>query len=247
MDLERRDLRALANAAFNRYLEVTGDYGGLAALPLFLACRAWTRAHTMAAAASAQKDQAAQAGMLSEARGALDLAAALLAPPPARLVAIGGLSGTGKSTVARQIAPELGAAPGAVVLRSDVLRKRLSGVAEGERLGPEGYTADMSTKVYASMISTAEAIARAGQAAIADAVFARPDERAAVRAAARAPAPASRGSGSPAIWACWKRGLRRAAMMPPMPLSTSCASRPNMIWAGSTGPRSMPAARRMRH
>lgn len=186
MDLERRNLRALANAAFNRYLEVTGDYDGLAALPLFMACRAWTRAHTMAAAAAAQTDRAAQSAMYTQARGALDLAASLLAPKPARLVAIGGLSGTGKSTVARQIAPDLGPAPGGVVLRSDVLRKRLCGAAESERLGPEGYTPEMSAKVYATMISTSETIARAGQAAIVDAVFARPDERAAVRAAAGA-------------------------------------------------------------
>lgn len=205
MDLERRKLRALANVAFNRYLDVTGDYGGLAALPLFMACRAWTRAHTMAAAAMAQKDAAAQSAMLTDARGALDLAMSLLAPPPARLVAIGGLSGTGKSTVARRIAPELGAAPGAAVLRSDVLRKRLSGVAESERLGPESYTADMSTKVYGTMISTAEAIARAGHAAIADAVFARPDERAAVRTAAGVA-----GAGFTGIWLTGDLGVLEA-------------------------------------
>jgi uncharacterized protein len=205
MDLERRGLRALANAAFNRYLEVTGDYGGLAALPLFMACRAWTRAHTLAAAAAAQKDAAQQSAMRRDARAALDLAAQLLNPVAARVVAIGGLSGTGKSTVARQVAPEIGRAPGAVVVRSDVLRKRLSGVVETTKLGPEGYTLEMSTKVYAALIATAGQVAQAGQGVIADAVFARAEERAAIRAAAQAEGVAFTG-----IWLTGDRAVLEA-------------------------------------
>ena len=49
-------------------------------------------------------------------------------------MAIGGLSGAGKSVVARRMAPTLGAAPGALVLRSDVVRKSLLGVGPANDL-----------------------------------------------------------------------------------------------------------------
>ncbi len=52
---------------------------------------------------------------------------------------IGGLPGTGKSTLARALAPELGAAPGALVLRSDEIRKRRHGVAPEQRLPADAY------------------------------------------------------------------------------------------------------------
>ena len=111
MDLERRDLRRHANAAFNRYLEEGGDLDGLAALPLFLACRAGVKAQTVAAASRAQTAPAKRRALIDEARACLALGLRFLAPAPAQMVAIGGLSGTGKSTVARLVAPALGRLP----------------------------------------------------------------------------------------------------------------------------------------
>jgi aminoglycoside phosphotransferase family enzyme/predicted kinase len=185
MDLERRDLRGLGNTAFNAYLEQSGDRFGLAALPLFLACRAGVKAQTAAAAARAQPQAGKRAELMKEAAECLDLGQRFLSPPPARIVAIGGLSGTGKSTVARLIAPDLGAAPGAVVLRSDVLRKRLAGVEPTTRLGPQAYTRESAKQVYAVLIDEARRIAASGHAVIVDAVFAGEEERSAVAAAAR--------------------------------------------------------------
>jgi hypothetical protein len=185
MDLERRDLRALGNIAFNSYLEQSCDRGGLAALPLFLACRAGVKAQTTAAGARAQSDSGRKAALMDEAEACLALGERFLAPLPARLVAIGGLSGTGKSTVARHVAPLLGAAPGAVVLRSDVLRKQLAGVAATTRLAPEAYTPAAARQVYDALIREARAVAASGHAVIVDAVFARSEERFAVEAAAR--------------------------------------------------------------
>lgn len=185
MDLERRDLRMLANVVFNAYRERSGDQGGLAALPLFLACRAGVKAQTAAAAARAQPEAAKRDTLLDEARACLRLGLDFLAPPAPRVIAIGGLSGTGKSTVARHIAPAIGAAPGAVVLRSDTLRKRLAGVAPTTRLDPQAYTPDSARHVYDALTNTARAIAGTGHSVIVDAVFARPDERAAIEAATR--------------------------------------------------------------
>lgn len=186
MDLERRDLRALGNAAFNAYLERSRDRAGLAALPLFLACRAGVKAQTAAAASRAQSDAGKRTELMDEAGACLDLGLRLLTPAPARVIAIGGLSGTGKSTVARHLAPALGAAPGAVVLRSDVLRKQLAGVAATTRLEAQAYTPAAAQRVYANLMEMARSTATAGHSVIVDAVFARPEEREAVAAAARA-------------------------------------------------------------
>jgi len=184
MDLEHRDLRALANLAFNRYLARSADgpanLPGLAALPLFLSCRAAVRAHVGADAALAQTDAGERARGAGEARAYLDLAARLGAAPPARLVAVGGLSGTGKSTLARRLAPDIAPVPGALVLRSDTIRKSLWGVEEFARLPEEAYGHETTERVYGAIRERAEAALAAGHSVIADAVHARPDERAAL-------------------------------------------------------------------
>jgi aminoglycoside phosphotransferase family enzyme/predicted kinase len=185
MDLWRRSLPAHANAVLNGYVAETGDIDALALLPLFLSCRAAVRAKTGAAAAALQSDPSRQAEQWRAAREYLAMALTLLHSPPARMVAVGGLSGSGKSTLARALAPGLGAVPGAVVVRSDEVRKQLCGVEPTARLGADSYTPAMSARVYAQSIAQAVRIVRTGHSAIVDAVFARPDDRAAVERAAR--------------------------------------------------------------
>lgn len=180
MDLEFRDLRALAAILFNRYLDSTGDAGGLGALPLFLSVRAAIRSHVDAAAAISHSDPG-EAGLLkSDSRRYLDLALAYLTRPQPRLVAIGGLSGTGKSRLARDIAPALGAAPGARVVRTDCMRKRIAGVALGTRLTQESYTPEMNRRTYEAVFNEVKTALAAGHSVIADAVFARSEERDAI-------------------------------------------------------------------
>ena len=96
------------------------------------------------------------------------------------LIAVGGLSGTGKSVLARALAAETPPAPGAVHLRSDVERKAQFGLGETERLPPEAYSRESGARVYASLYDKARRVIAAGHSAIVDAVFAGPDERAAV-------------------------------------------------------------------
>jgi uncharacterized protein len=178
MDLQHQGLSRSAQRLLNGYLDETWDDAGLALLPLFLACRAAVRAKVLGFAAGAA--DASATSVVAEAREYLERALDYLKPPPAQLVAVGGVSGTGKSTLARQLAPEIGAAPGAVVLRSDVVRKRMHGIAPGERLPPEAYQKEISGLVYDALTKRAAAIVRAGHAAIVDAVFLDPDERAQV-------------------------------------------------------------------
>ena len=131
-----------------------------------------------------QTQPEAQARTRDEARRYLAHASDLLKPRPPRLLAIGGLSGTGKSTVAYGLAPELGGVPGARVLRSDVIRKRLFGVALTDRLPSSAYGAEVGQRVFQRMREEAAAALAAGRSVVTDAVYARPAERDAIAAVA---------------------------------------------------------------
>jgi predicted kinase len=178
MDLIERGLRPAANIVFNRYLIETQrvhDLDALTALPLFMSVRAAIRAKVTAAR---RKHSDARERLSRDARGYADLARELLKPAQPRLVAIGGLSGTGKSLLARTLAPEIMPMPGAVVLRSDLERKAMFGIAETEPLPKSAYAREVTAKVYATLAAKARRTVAAGHSAIVDAVFAQPEERA---------------------------------------------------------------------
>ncbi|WP_297974227.1 AAA family ATPase [uncultured Amaricoccus sp.] len=173
-DLATRGRPDLASALLSRYLGATRDFAGLPLLPLFLSMRGAVRAMT----AASRGDAAAAGRHLAFAR------AALAPAPPPRLLAVGGMSGTGKSTLARALAPRL--APLALVLRSDVTRKRLAGVAPETPLPPSGYTAAMDRKVLIRLAWDARIALRAGATVVLDATFLGPDWRACAAALAAA-------------------------------------------------------------
>jgi aminoglycoside phosphotransferase family enzyme/predicted kinase len=188
MDLVERDLPRAANAVLNGYFSESrrlADCDGIAALPFFMSLRAAIRAKVTAA----RRELAApgdRAALAQSARRYFDLALDLLAPARPVIVGAGGLSGTGKSVLARALAPLLPPPPGALVLRSDVERKAAYGVAEHERLPAEAYSAAVTETVYRGLIDKAARVARAGHSAIIDAVFAQAPERAAIETAAAA-------------------------------------------------------------
>ena len=159
---------------------------GFSLLPLFLSCRAAVRAKTSATAARLQPDARRQHELQTLAREHLAMAEGFLHPPGPCLVAIGGFSGTGKSTVARSLAPTVDGVPGAVVIRSDVVRKQLSGVSPLDRLGPEGYSTEMSERVYGTVAERARMALREGHSAIVDAVYSRATDREAIERIAAA-------------------------------------------------------------
>jgi len=120
-----------------------------------------------------------------EARRFFDSACAFLRPARLDLVALGGLSGTGKSSVAAAFAPSVGQAPGAVHVRSDIERKRLFGVDELERLPHEAYLPHTSEPVYRRLRDLAAVGLASGQSGILDAVHMCHDERAAAQCIAQ--------------------------------------------------------------
>ncbi len=169
MDLDRRVGRTAANRVLGRVVGRTGDTGLLALLPPFLSLRAMVRAHV-------------EASRGHDGIGYLDAALAYLQPPPPLLVAIGGLPGTGKTTFARALAPGLGAAPGALHVRSDEIRKRLHGAAPEQRLPQDAYSLATNARVDAALVETVRAAIAAGHAVVADATFLDPALRLAVAA-----------------------------------------------------------------
>lgn len=185
MDLEHRGLRSLANLVLGRYLAMTEDHYGLPALPLFLSVRAAVRCHVSALAAARQAGPEERERKAGEARAYLALARRCLDTRPAALIAVGGLSGTGKTTLARTLAPRYGAVPGALHLRSDEIRKRLLGAKPETRLPADAYRPDVTLRVYRHLEDQAAIALAAGRTVVADAVFAMPTERNALEAAAK--------------------------------------------------------------
>ena len=186
MDLWERGLRRPANLVLNRYLWASDSldaYGVLALVSLFLSTRAGIRAKVGAAAAAGARGED-QMQVREAARRYFEAACDFLRPSAPRLIAVGGLSGSGKSTLAAALAPSLGRAPGAVILRSDIERKAMAGVGETARLPSTAYTQTATEAVYARLREKAALALQAGHSVIADAVHARPDERAAIEAVA---------------------------------------------------------------
>ncbi|OAF01181.1 DNA-binding protein [Bradyrhizobium centrolobii] len=177
MDLLRYDQSLAANVVLNQYLATTPleNLDALGALPLLMSIRAAIRAQV--ALARLNRYHTNPAGILDDATRYFSLARALIHPPVPRLVAVGGLSGTGKSVLARALAPAVAPSPGAVVLRSDIVRKQMFGVKDTDRLPSSTYQPDVTECVYEALAQRARRVLKQGHSAIVDAVFARESER----------------------------------------------------------------------
>lgn len=181
MDLWHRGFPEHANLVMNRYLDEADDEDGFPLLPFFMAVRAAVRAHVTA---TRIEDGGASGTLTDEARSYFDLARTLLGDQRPRLVTIGGLSGTGKTTVAEALAPRLGPPPGARIVESDRVRKAMHGVPAETRLPAKAYAPQVSERVYREMAWRSAPILAEGGSVVADAVFDRSENREAIEKAA---------------------------------------------------------------
>ncbi len=184
MDLIHRGLPHAANLVLNGYVQMSQEFdpAALRTFPLFLSIRAAIRAMVEVQGSRLQPDNTAQR---ADGLAYLDQALGYLDPLAPRLLIIGGLSGTGKTTIARAIAHQLGPAPGAIHLRSDVLRKQIFATDPLTHLPAEAYQPEVTAKVYAKMRGVARDCLMAGHSVILDATYLSESERDASEAVAR--------------------------------------------------------------
>ncbi|NOJ50424.1 bifunctional aminoglycoside phosphotransferase/ATP-binding protein [Bradyrhizobium archetypum] len=179
MDLIHFNQGAAANTVFNRYLAGTTEDGldGLQLLPLFLSMRAAIRAHVL----FVKSEHAGQnAAIWQEAQRYFDLARRFITPRRPLLVAVGGLSGTGKSVLARGLAGLIEPPPGAVIVRSDAVRKHLFGTSNTTTLPESAYQSVTTERVYDALLSTARRILTQGCSVVLDATYLQEAERTAI-------------------------------------------------------------------
>ncbi|WP_338691705.1 AAA family ATPase [Bradyrhizobium sp. 26S5] len=184
MDLLYFGQEPTANRLFNSYVQTTWDAqsNALSLLPLFLSMRAAIRANVLF---TTRRQHQSDQTITAYAKRYFQLARRLIEPRPSRLLAIGGKSGTGKSVLARDMAYLIVPPPGALVLRSDVIRKQPNQVTEHTTLPPEAYTPEASDRVYQAMLDRAGHAVAQGISVILDAAFLQQAERDAAKAVAR--------------------------------------------------------------
>lgn len=170
MDLEARQRSDLGNAFLNTYVEQTGDWEGLQVLPLYLSRQAYVRAKVTSFLLDdptipvAAKEEAGTA-----AAHYYKLAWQYTKPRQGKLILMSGLSGAGKSTVARQLARRLNA----IHIRSDAVRKHLGKIELTERGGDDLYTPEMTQKTYERLLLLGVMLANQGFPVILDAKYDR--------------------------------------------------------------------------
>jgi aminoglycoside phosphotransferase family enzyme/predicted kinase len=183
MDLGYRGHPALAGSFLRRYARAADDFDLYGVVDYFVGYRAAVRAKVAAIAAGDTALEAAQRGQAAQsARRHVAFAAQALSPrKPAALVLVGGVVGTGKSSVAEALAAALDAAPGAAILSSDRVRKRLAGLGALERSGAgpdEGlYAPDAVHETYAALLERTRPVLASGRVALLDATWASRAER----------------------------------------------------------------------
>lgn len=164
MDLLVRDQPQLAWRALSRYLDATGDHAGVPLLASAMAWRALVRFKVARLTGGPEGDAWAERYLSGAIR--------LLSPRQPVLVAMQGVSGSGKSAVSQRLLAWLGA----IRLRSDVERHRLHNVNE-----PNGYSTEVRDVVYDALFDRAEGLLRAGHRVVLDATFLHLDQRERVR------------------------------------------------------------------
>ncbi|RKO33401.1 aminoglycoside phosphotransferase [Burkholderia mallei] len=167
MDLHAHDRAALAHRLLNRWLDETGDFAGLAALPLYVAYRALVRA--LVATMRAGGDAAARAARIERARRYVDVAAHAARARRPCLLLCHGYSGSGKSVASRALAD----VSGAIRLSSDSERKRARPFAavDARPLPASAYTPQQIDAEYERLRALARDVLRAGYTALVDATF----------------------------------------------------------------------------
>ena len=170
LDLDARNRQDLSNIFLNTYLENTGDRQVLQHLPVYLSRQAYVRAQVNSMILddpniSQENHQKAQ----QEAKNYYHLAWKYTQQHQGKIIIMSGLSGSGKTTVAKYIAEKING----ILIRSDAVRKHLGNVSLDETGNSELYSEEMNQKTYERLIKLGEIVAKEGFNLILDAKFDR--------------------------------------------------------------------------
>ncbi|MFN8392366.1 MAG: AAA family ATPase [Bdellovibrionota bacterium] len=173
MDLLVRRRASDAALVWNRYLQETDDFSGLRLLPLYVSYRAGVRAMVSCLELASAHTDGERRDLVAEGREYLELALRSSTATSTTVVAVGGLAGSGKSTVSSLLAQELGF----VHIRSDAVRKHLCGIALSEHAPKTAYSAEQTKATYSGLLDRARLALEAGYGVIIDAVYHSEEER----------------------------------------------------------------------
>ncbi|HEU4422649.1 MAG TPA: AAA family ATPase [Pilimelia sp.] len=172
MDFERLGAARLGARFLDWYAEFAADPAPASLRHHYIAYRAFVRAK-VACLRHAQGDAAARVDVASHA----DLTLRHLRAGAVALVLVGGLPGTGKSTLAGRLADRLGA----VLLSSDRIRKELAGLPPQQpapaRYAHGIYTPAWTERTYAELVARADALLQRGESVVLDASWSRAKHR----------------------------------------------------------------------
>ncbi|MCP4395009.1 MAG: AAA family ATPase [Alphaproteobacteria bacterium] len=155
--LGQRGERKIANVLLNHYMAYTNDLEGLPLVYSYILLQALTENTTSTETTK-------------------DIIHEITTSEP-MLIATGGLSGSGKSRLSREIASYISPFPGAMILRTDIIRKHLCGALPHEKLPKDKYTLEYNIKTYKFLFEECKKALAAGIPIIADGVFAQQQER----------------------------------------------------------------------
>lgn len=170
MDLEARQRSDLSTLFLNTYVEQTGDWEGLQILPIYVNRQSYVRAKVTSflldipSIPNDEKQAATETAALY-----YRLAWQFVQPRQGQLILMSGLSGSGKTTTARQLAKQTGA----IHIRSDAVRKHLGGIALQQRGDDSLYTPEMTAKTYKRLLELGIMLAKEGYTVILDAKYDR--------------------------------------------------------------------------
>ncbi|MEM8779354.1 MAG: AAA family ATPase, partial [Cyanobacteria bacterium P01_G01_bin.49] len=170
MDLDAKNHQKFSNIFLNTYLENTGDWEGLQVLPLYLSRQAYVRAKVNSMLfddpdiSQAEKQEAIQT-----AANYYHLAWQYTQRHQGKIIMMSGLSGSGKTTVAKYLAQDING----IIIRSDAIRKHIAGIPLNQSGGEEIYTKEMNKKTYNRVVKLGKILAKQGFIVILDAKFDR--------------------------------------------------------------------------
>jgi uncharacterized protein len=183
MELEMRQRPDLSAIFVSTYVEEMGDWEGLQVLPIYVNRQTYVRAKVTSfmlndpSVPEAEKQKGSEKAALY-----YRLAWEYSKPKQGKLFLTCGLSGSGKSTTARELARQTGG----IYIRSDAVRKHLGGIALEQRGEDALYSAEMTEKTYGKLMELGMTLAKQGYTVILDAKYDRQALRGTVIEAAKA-------------------------------------------------------------